>query len=135
LFPWKRNGWNLGSNDLANQEEFTKAICTYEVWKQGIRWSMAGKFTTDLIGSPTKIYVGIILAICRYGCYRRTHKQKQFVKKTLVDNLWIVGESIDNKHTDGFTNKQNTPKKQIYLLYVVDIFIGKYNISLIKFHR
>jgi hypothetical protein len=96
---------------------------------------MAGKFTTDLTGSPTKIYVGIILAICRYVCYRRTHKQKQFVEKTLVDNLWIVGESIDNKYTDEFTNKQNTPKKQIYLLYVIDISIDKYNISLIKFHR
>jgi hypothetical protein len=82
---------------------------------------MARNFTTDLTGSPTKIYVGITLAICWYVCYRWIHERKQFVEKTLVDNLWIVGESIGNKHIDGFTNKQSTPKNKftrfILLIY------------------
>jgi hypothetical protein len=31
--------------------------------------------------------------------------------KKLINNLWIVGESVSNKYTNGFTDEQSTPKK------------------------
>jgi hypothetical protein len=51
------------------------------------------------------------LTVHQYVYYRRAHRQKQSVGKTLVGNLWSVGESVRNKYIDGFTNGQSTPKK------------------------
>jgi len=48
-------------------------------------------------------------------------------------HLWIVDESVDNKYINGFTNGQNTSKKN-YMFYFVGISIGKNNISSTKYH-
>jgi hypothetical protein len=45
-----------------------------------------------------------------------------FVRKTLVDNFWCVGESVINKFIDGFTDGTCTPKK--YPLYFVGNSLG-----------
>jgi hypothetical protein len=53
-------------------------------------------------------------------------------KKTLVSNLWIVGEFVGNKYTDGFTDIQSALKKftrfilSVYLL--ANITYHRYNI-------
>jgi hypothetical protein len=52
------------------------------------------------------------LTVHQYVYYRRrAHRQKQSVGKTLVGNLWSVGECVRNKHIDGFTNGHSTIKK------------------------
>ena len=61
--------------------------------------------------------------------YRRTHGWKQSVGKTLVGNLWTVG----NKYNDGFIDEQ-CALKNVYLLYSFGISIDTYNISLVEYY-
>jgi hypothetical protein len=37
--------------------------------------------------------------------------RKQSIEKTLINNLWTVDESVGNKYTDGFTDRQSAQKK------------------------
>ena len=50
------------------------------------------------------------------------------LQKTLVGDLWYVGESVNNIFTDGLTDKQSMPKKN-YQLHSIRIPIDEYNIS------
>jgi hypothetical protein len=65
------------------------------------------------------------LTVNRYVFYRQNQGQKQSIEKTLVGNLWFVGEFVSNKFIDGLTNGQSA-QKEIYPLHS----IGKYNLSL-----
>jgi hypothetical protein len=42
----------------------------------------------------------VTLIILRNIFYRQAHGWKQSIKKTLVDNLWYIGDSISNKFID-----------------------------------
>jgi uncharacterized membrane protein len=70
----------------------------------------------------------LTLIVCQYIYYRWVHEQKQYIEKTLIGNLWYVGESVGNKYTYGFTNGQSAPNF-FYLFYFIGISIGKFNIS------
>jgi hypothetical protein len=83
----------------------------------------------DLTVLLTEIFVGIhthspLVCILSTGSRGR----RQSVEKNLINNLWSAGESIGNKYTNEFIDKQSTPKKN-YPFYFVSISIGKFNIS------
>ena len=49
-------------------------------------------------------------------------------RKTLVSDLWSIGEFIGNNFTDGFTDDKSVQKKNLPALSI-DISINEYNIS------
>jgi hypothetical protein len=52
----------------------------------------------------TKILFVFTLTIHRYVYYQWAYGRKQAVEKTLVSNLYSIGEFIDKIITDGFIN-------------------------------
>ena len=47
------------------------------------------------------------LIVHQYVYYWQTDGWKWSIEKAIVDNLWIVGESINNKYTDKFIDEQS----------------------------
>jgi hypothetical protein len=72
------------------------------------KWSNDESNTTvDLIVLSMKIYIGIYT----HSLSVSMDLQKRSIRKTLVGHLRIVGKSVGNKFTNGFTKRQNMPKK------------------------
>jgi hypothetical protein len=72
----------------------------------------------DLTVLLTEIFVGIhthgpLVCILSTG----SRGWRQSVEKTLVNNLWYAGESIGNKYTNEFIDRQSTPKKILPVLF------------------
>jgi len=56
-------------------------------------------------------------------------KNSLYIRKTLVGNLWIVGEFVGNKYTDGFTDIQNALKK--FTRFILSVYLS----TNITYHR
>jgi hypothetical protein len=87
------------------------------------KWSNDESNTTiDLIILSTEIYIGIYT----HSLSVSMNLQKCSIRKTLVGHLRFVGKSVGNKFTDGFTKRQNMPKKISLFILSVFLFIRQY---------